>query len=186
MNHQWPKRISSGSYDLNNKTWKWDKQSWYKCKGCGLYHGDRHIPEMFWKRQWTKEKKKNTAGVIVTRQRNFEREFFVIQSYHNLFGFPKGKQEPGETIRDAAARELKEETGIVHDLKNSLEFRQTYGDRQISFFLVELHKDDSFSTIPHSNNPEITSFGWIKEKDIYKLNLNKITQDTLKMFYKFF
>jgi len=181
--HEWPRRTASGFFNEDTQQWQWERQQWHHCSGCGLYHGNRLIPDLFWKRDWRREKKRNTSGVILTRMRNFNREFFVVQSYHNLFGFPKGKQEDGETMREAASRELKEETGIEHSLDNTLEFRQSCGEKMISFFLLELngyHK----TTIP-SNTAEITSFGWIPEQELKNLKLNRITKDILTMYYRF-
>ena len=183
---QWPRRTASGFFNESTKQWQWEQQQWHHCSGCGLYHGNRLIPSSFWKRDWCREKKRNTSGVILTRTRNYNREFFVVQSYHNFFGFPKGKQEDGETMREAASRELKEETGIEHSLDNCLEFRQSCGEKQISFFLLELkEKEQHTPTIP-CNTAEITSFGWILEKDLKRLKLNRITKDILAMYYRFY
>lgn len=183
FNHNFPKRTASGFFDPEEQTWKWEEQQWQKCDSCGLYHGTRYIPEEFWDRDWKSSPRRDTAGVILTRQGQQGREFFVIQSYHNLFGFPKGKQEDNETLRETASRELAEETGIKHDLKGCPEFRQSGNGKTISFFFLNL-VDQQVKAVP-GNTPEITSFGWIRERDLQRLKLNQVTKDTISMFYRF-
>ncbi|MAG59007.1 MAG: adenine phosphoribosyltransferase [Planctomycetes bacterium] len=54
------------------------------------------------------------AGYIVFTGSGDDRRFLILRSSrrHATWGFPKGHVEPGEATRDAAHRELLEETGI--------------------------------------------------------------------------
>ena len=54
-----------------------------------------------------------SAGVIVYRCTNTQREYLLIRNRKGHWDFPKGKQEPGETTVHTALRELREETGLV-------------------------------------------------------------------------
>jgi 8-oxo-dGTP pyrophosphatase MutT (NUDIX family) len=59
-----------------------------------------------------------SAGVIVYRQHEGRREYLLLQAAVYYWGFAKGKIEKGESKREAALRELKEETGLdalIHD-----------------------------------------------------------------------
>lgn len=54
------------------------------------------------------------AGVILLRVGATTREYLLLRAY-NYWDFPKGEVEPGESLRAAAVRELREETGIAPD-----------------------------------------------------------------------
>ena len=57
--------------------------------------------------------KEFSAGTIIFRRENGRVKFLLIYSGRNkVWGFPKGHIEPGETEKQAALREVKEETGI--------------------------------------------------------------------------
>lgn len=51
-------------------------------------------------------------GIIPIRIKNNKREYLLIQSHAENWGFPKGHKNPGETNKEAAQRELFEETGL--------------------------------------------------------------------------
>lgn len=53
-----------------------------------------------------------SAGVILYRQLKDSREYLLLHYPGGHFDFPKGHLEQDETEREAAYRELKEETGI--------------------------------------------------------------------------
>ena len=55
-----------------------------------------------------------SAGAIIFRKEPNQVLFLLIYSGRNkIWGFPKGHIEPGETEKDAALREIKEETGLT-------------------------------------------------------------------------
>lgn len=175
---QFPTRMASGTFDSGE--WVWKPQKWFYCKSCGLYHGNRHIPKEYWNKKWKKQK--SSAGVILTRYNPFkkEKEFFVVQSYHNLYSFPKGSVEPLETVQEAASRELWEETGIKHNLEGCFQYKHYISSKSKTFFLLNINYDSYQKCKPLNNTPEITSWGWVSSKDIHKLPLNKITKEILK------
>ncbi len=53
-----------------------------------------------------------SAGAIVLNPQG--KILIMYQTSNSYWEFPKGKQEPGETIRETLCRELNEETGIVN------------------------------------------------------------------------
>lgn len=167
-------------------TWKWEPVTWTKC-WCGLFHSNRHIPDKFWDRTWEKNKgPKLSGGVMLFRElKNGRRQFFMVQSYGNLFGFPKGSLEPNENYFDGAMREFYEETGTKLDIpkKNCLEVRKVIGDNRVSIFVAKVPSDFEIKTKPKSD-VEISSYGFIDEYNLRYYKINRITRDTLEIIKK--
>lgn len=60
-------------------------------------------------------KKAKSCGAVIYRTNNTEIKFFLIKhlpSAGNHWSFPKGHVEPGETEKQTALREIKEETNL--------------------------------------------------------------------------
>lgn len=57
-------------------------------------------------------REERSAGVILYRRGLQEREYLLLQHPEGHWGFPKGHIEGEEDLREAARRELTEETGI--------------------------------------------------------------------------
>lgn len=55
-----------------------------------------------------------TAGGVVYRKNNGKVEILLIQDAKDRWTIPKGHIEPGETAKQAAEREIMEETGLKH------------------------------------------------------------------------
>lgn len=56
-----------------------------------------------------------SCGVIIFKNDNNTRKYLMIRGvgiYQDYYGFPGGHMEPGETERETAIREVKEETGL--------------------------------------------------------------------------
>lgn len=90
-----------------------------------------------------------TAGGIVFRRRNGSAEIFFIKDPFNSWTFPKGKQEPGETLIETAMREIREEAGLdgltyIAPLgKTSFRFRREVGviHKVVHYFLFQAPPD---------------------------------------------
>lgn len=57
-----------------------------------------------------------SCGAVVFTRDNGSIRYLIIQSKEGFFGFPKGHMESGETERDTALREIREETGLTVSL----------------------------------------------------------------------
>lgn len=93
-------------------------------------------------------KKEESFGIIPLTNRNGHWEVFLIQLKHGRYwGFPKGHAESGESPKETALRELKEETNLdlVRFLQDAPLFEQyefTIDRRRISkrveYFVAEV------------------------------------------------
>lgn len=59
-----------------------------------------------------------SAGIILFRTINKQREYLVLHYPHGHWDLVKGKIEKGESKEQAAMRELKEETGLTATLRD--------------------------------------------------------------------
>lgn len=67
-----------------------------------------------------------SAGVVVFKRERGKLKYLVIKSFTGVFGFPKGHIEKGETEKEAAVREVLEETGITARIIDGFERRNEY------------------------------------------------------------
>ena len=84
-----------------------------------------------------------SAGGVVLRNLRGCQHVVVVRVRAEILALPKGHPEPGETMKDAALREVREETGVVaRHLEKLGDIRYWYardGERVlkvVSFFLV--------------------------------------------------
>jgi len=95
--------------------------------------GDRSM------KQRTEGTIRQAGGVVVRRDGRRVRVLLVRSSDGMHWLFPKGHIEPGETARQAAVREIREEAGVVGDVQRFIA-RERYarGDRAVvvSYYLV--------------------------------------------------
>lgn len=88
------------------------------------------------------------AGVIPYRYAHGILEFLIVQHAHGHWEFPKGKLDAGETEREAALRELTEETGTTAQLVEQFhetisyvffdEYTHTHLYKTVHFFIGEV------------------------------------------------
>ena len=119
-------------------------------------------------------KREFSAGGLVLRQRDGQRELAVVCPRQGVFALPKGHPEHGESLEQAATREVREETGLEADpLERLGEVRYWYtlsGERvrkAVTFFLfryrsgsIEDHDDevDSAAWVPLTAAPKLLSY----------------------------
>jgi 8-oxo-dGTP pyrophosphatase MutT (NUDIX family) len=108
------------------------------------------------------------CGILVTRGQPIDS--FLLMRHHNRWDLPKGHLDEGETERQCALRELREETGIgPSDIELDDAFRFTieydvdskrFGERchkTVVFFLARLLRDVSIAPTEH---PGYQWFAW--------------------------
>ena len=184
--HVRPQGIASGRKNRDG-TWVWEKASWSEC-WCGMHHSNRMIPRRFWIRSWDSPKSKNVAGVLLYKENlSGKRQYFLIQCYNNLFGFPKGGMEKNDgSYFQAALREFYEETGTMLPMeeKQFLEIRKTFGENRVSIFMAKVNPAFQILTRPISD-VEINSFGFVDEDNLGNFRLTKMTTGILDYIKKY-
>ena len=86
---------------------------------------------------------KSCGGVVFTREGG-ELRYLIIRHLGGHCGFPKGHMEPGETERETALREIREEVGLSVSLVDGFRAEDCYPlpgkpgtQKQVVYFLAE-------------------------------------------------
>jgi 8-oxo-dGTP pyrophosphatase MutT (NUDIX family) len=108
-------------------------------------------------------KREFSAGGLVLRGSEDGPELAVVHPRQGVTALPKGHPEEGETLEQAAAREVREEAGLEADPVEELgavEYWYTlHGERvrkSVTFFLFEYRSGD---TADHDD--EVVDAGWV-------------------------
>lgn len=119
-----------------------------------------------------------SAGVIVFHRDQRGCRFLLVLSRltkRPLWEFPKGGVDAGESLMQAAMRELREETGLaeadvrlVPEFERREEYRFTTGDgeqrtlirKEVTYFLAEAHRTDV-----RIAEAEASEYAWLSLKD---------------------
>jgi 8-oxo-dGTP diphosphatase len=97
----------------------------------------------------------------VTRPSDRGLEFLVVhRPRYDDWSLPKGKQEAGESIEDAARRELLEETGLRVELGDALAPAE-YVDRHGRPKVVHYWRMTATGNAPWEPNDEVDEMRWI-------------------------
>ena len=137
------------------------------------YKNNRYIPHSKWK-----------AGVILYDVK--EEMILLIQSNHNLWGFPKGSFKSDETKKSCAIRELKEETGISIPISY---LYNEYSIKQTNFYYIVHYSKCKVSIQCNNENDDATGIGWFKLgclKNLIETKKIKLNYHTRKLLKKIF
>ena len=124
-----------------------------------------------------------SAGVIVYRVKNDEIEYLLLHHIAGHWDFAKGKVEPGETIEQAALRELHEEAGLRTDLEegfqDSIEYKFMERDglmtkKTVFFFVGRVNDEQVILSDEHKN------YVWLPYKEAHA----KMTFDTARAVFE--
>ena len=112
-------------------------------------------------------KKEQSAGIVVYRQdpTTDKLNYLLLHYIGGHWDLPKGKVEPGESLQDAAKREVLEETGLsvvpIENFSESISyyFRDPSGnliDKEVVFFVGE--SEESSIKISHEHQ----GYAWME------------------------
>lgn len=105
--------------------------------------------------------KEFSAGAVVFRKVKGELKYLILCSHQNIWGFPKGHIEKGESEEQAALREVFEETGLKGKLVEGFCERTSYIftlnkrtiNKNVVFFLFEAETNSvKLSDVEHKNH----------------------------------
>ena len=109
-----------------------------------------------------------------------EDKVLVVKQTSGFYGFPKGHVEIGETEKETAIREVKEETGLDIKIISDKRYTQSYIVKE------NIHKDVVFFIAKLENNNENRQVEEIEE--ILWIDINEVenilTYDSLKELWK--
>jgi ADP-ribose pyrophosphatase YjhB (NUDIX family) len=104
-----------------------------------------------------------SAGGVVIRDREEGLEIALVSPREGVFSLPKGHPDPGETMKEAATREVLEETGVTAELQEKLgDVRYWYrlhGERVLKTVTFYLFRYVSGSVADHDD--EVVWAGWV-------------------------
>lgn len=105
-----------------------------------------------------------SAGIIVYRLNEHNKPLYLLLQYnHGHWDFSKGHLEKDETNKEAAIRELKEETGLTAELLPGFQEQITYWFmhneikifKTVTFFLGNVEHQEVILSCEH------TGFSWL-------------------------
>ena len=107
------------------------------------------------------------GGVIVDMSRGKPRYLLIHRPRYDDWSLPKGKLDRGEKHRDAALREVKEETGLVCDIVARLSpvnyITPNGNPKQVRYWLMEPRSGDFV------RNDEVDKVTWVKRSKAISL-----------------
>lgn len=127
-------------------------------------------------------KYEKSCGAVVYTKINNEVKFVLVRQLKGFYGFPKGHVEDGETEKETALREIKEETGLDVTLIDgfiSLDehpIPERPGTiKQVTYFLakyenqkIEYPKEELMSVDLYSYEDAIDLFQFENQKEMLK------------------
>ena len=117
-----------------------------------------------------------SAGAITYTIENDTILYLLIKDFHGNYGFPKGHLENKETRKEAALREIKEETGIDVTLDETFEKELVYimpnGIEKTSVYYLGYYENQT----PVAQEEEVETMLLLPYEEAYE----KLTFDNMK------
>ena len=113
-----------------------------------------------------------SAGLVIFRVDGSDVVFLLLHYGWDNWGFPKGNIESGENEKEAAIREVEEETGLssirfIDEFEKSIEYfyrkRETTIQKEVSYFLAETEESDVRLSFEHKGYKWLTFNEAIKQ-----------------------
>lgn len=121
-------------------------------------------------------------GVIpIFKNEDSSKDYLIVQNHDGYWGFPKGGANANEAPKEAALRELLEETGIVvtpEDLGESISYEYSMPTSEgIKDKIVYLFPANVSSKDVTIQNVELKQYKWAKIDEVLKLiELDSLTR----------
>lgn len=136
------------------------------------------------------EKQPKVSVLLIPVKKEKGEKYFLVQQrlkepYYGYFGFMSGKVRYGETIFEAAKRELKEETGLSAE-----KFKHCYTLHEMVYDMNGNILEDKFFNVVEVKGAEgdlVDALGsknfWFNEKEFKKMNPKYHNEDEMKDWY---
>jgi len=123
---------------------------------------------------------KHSCGVVIARRTERGWATLLLRAYHH-WDFPKGVREPGEKPKQAALREVQEETGV-----DDLQF--DWGDRYFEtgpysrgkvarYYIASTQQSEvTMGISPETGAPEHQEWRWVSFDEAYDLGSPRVRQ----------
>jgi len=142
--------------------------------------GCREIPEKI-KVEMAKRKPKLVVGVLVNNKNKYLLVREKVESGKEKWLIPGGKVEFGENLKDAAKREIAEETGIVVSKPRFLCFNEAifpdYNYHTVIFFYIATTDQSKLSA---DIEGKVLKAGWFTKTEALKLPLVESAEQLFK------
>ena len=103
----------------------------------------------------------------------------LVQDYKDRYSFPKGCVNGKETLKQAAIREVSEETNVKLDIERLQEPCFSFQHRSRFFYLFPVHNVAEGRQLRSNDFKEIKKVNFFDLQDIKYLKLNKATASVL-------
>lgn len=128
------------------------------------------------------------VGVVVFKENNVLLVLRGKPPSQNLWSIPGGSVILGETLQEAAEREIKEETGLRIDAREPIHTfdvidRNDNGDVRFHYVIVDLLADYVSGTLRPGD--DAIDVRWASSKDIQHLKISEATRNLLNQRFNF-
>ena len=128
------------------------------------------------------------VGVIVFKENNVLLILRGKPPSQNLWSIPGGNVKLGETLQEAAEREIKEETGLNIDAREPIYTfdvidRDDNGDVRFHYVIVDLLADYVSGTLRPGD--DAIDVRWASPKDVKHLKISEPTRNLLNQRFNF-
>ncbi len=129
--------------------------------------------------------REHSYGAVIYRIKNGKTEFLLEKMLLGHISLPKGHEETGETPKETALREIKEELGLTAFLDMSFEKTITYSPKKgvtkdVTFFIATVKEDPIIV-----QKEEVKDAFWLNYSDAFDSLTHESDKGVLKSAKKY-